>query len=179
MLVNAAVPGGLLEGAPVTLAVQLRGASAPARAQHGQGRHAALLFEPVLELKVPGVHLTQVAFEKAPVAFDHVPLGHSAGATAPAGQKKPAGQRIRSAPLQYEPALPAQGKQVRRRTRLLALSAVYSSPEGEDARKTGLLKAASSPAPSPKAAAPVPAMVVTSAVSMLTERMRLPDPSAT
>ena len=98
VLVNAAVPGGLLEGAPVTLAVQLRGASAPARAQHGQGRHAALLFEPVLELKVPGVHLTQVAFEKAPVAFDHVPLGHSVGATAPAGQKKPA----RHCPVQLE-----------------------------------------------------------------------------
>lgn len=122
--VNVAVTSGLLEGAPVTLAVQLRGASAPARVQQGQERHAVLLFEPASGLKVPGLHLVQVAFEKAPVAFDHVPLGHSEGTTAPAGQKKPAGQRTRAPPSQYEPALPAQGSHVRRRTRLLALSAV-------------------------------------------------------
>ena len=80
------VSSGVREGALDALAEQLRGAAAPAEVQQGHGRHAALLLEPDSGLNVPASHLVQVAFEDAPVAFDHVPWGHAVGATAPAEQ---------------------------------------------------------------------------------------------
>jgi hypothetical protein len=159
---------------PLALAVQLTGAIALGKGQQGQGKQAAA---PAEGPYVPAVQLTQVALEKAPVAFEKVPGGHAKGAPTKAGQKYPSGHTKEPPPVQYEPA--AHARQVSWRMRLFTDSAANRTPVGEAARNTMVLNVAVSPKPSPNEAIPVPATVLTRVVTRSTDRTRFPEASAT
>jgi len=174
---HAASPLAYVPAGHVVALNAQKAARAGLYAPAAQGAHTAEEMPPTRGLKEPAAQGRHTEEETPPSFGLNVPAGQGEGFTEEKGQNDPAGHSTGAPEAQNEPA--GQGTQVSARTRWFAASPVYSTPEEDTARKIGQLKAAAAPKASRKPAPPLPAMVVTRAVSRTIARMRWPRNSAT